>query len=122
MKLVRKAKVARSQETSSLVILLFGAIAMYFFLPDSFRRLGELAKHMYINAPKIHFTAETFSAFFINTMGKYAAIVAPIILAVGVIAFTVSYLQVGPLLSAKAIQPKGDKLNVLKGMKQLVSA
>jgi flagellar biosynthesis protein FlhB len=117
----KDGKVARSQEVSSLTILLFGAIAMYFFLPASFTRLGELAKHMYVNAPKIHFTAENFSIFFINTMGKYAAIVAPIILSVGVIAFTISYLQVGPLLSAKAIQPKGDKLNVLKGMKQLVS-
>jgi flagellar biosynthetic protein FlhB len=118
----KEGKVARSQETSSLAILLFGAIAMYFFLPGTFAKLGNLARHLYINAPKIEFTAETFSSFFISILGTFASAAAPIIFTVGVIAFAITYIQVGPLLSAKAMEPKLDKLNVIKGLGRLFSA
>jgi len=117
-----EGKVARSQETSSLAILLFGAIAMYFFLPGSFQRLGDLARHLYTNAPSMQLTSENFANFFLSTMGNFALIVAPIVGTVGIIAFAIGFLQVGPLLSAKAIQPKVDKLNIIKGLGNLFSA
>jgi flagellar biosynthetic protein FlhB len=116
-----EGKVARSQETSSLAILLFGAIAMYFFIPGSFRHLAGLARHLYSNSTAIHFTAENFTTFFISMLGHFAIAAAPIIASVGLIAFAITYMQVGPLLSAKAIQPKLDKLNLVKGLGNLFS-
>ncbi len=117
-----EGKVSRSQETSSVAILLFGAIAMYFFLPGTFSKLGELSRQLYANAPSMRFTPENFTALFTNVMSTYGLAVAPIVVSVGIIAFAIAYMQVGPLLSAKAIEPKMDKLNVVKGMGRLFSA
>lgn len=118
----KEGKVARSQETSSLAIILFGAIAMYFFIPGTFNRLGNLAQHMYIHAPEMQFSAENFSTLFSSILGTFVAAVGPIMVVLAIIAFASSFMQVGPLLSAKTIEPKLEKLNVFKGMKRLISA
>ena len=118
----KEGKVARSQETSSLAIILFGAIGMYFIMPGSISRLADFAKHMYANSTNLVITNENFTALFTNTLGTFALTVGPIFAVLAVIAFGVSFMQVGPLLSIKAITPKMDKLNVVKGVTNLFSA
>lgn len=117
-----EGKVSRSQETSSVAILLFGAIAMYFFLPGTFGKLGDLFRQLLVNSHAVRYTPENFTSLFMHVMGTFAIALAPIVLSVAVIAFSISYMQVGPLLSAKAIEPKMDKLNIVKGLGRLFSA
>lgn len=118
----KEGKVARSQETSSLAVIMFGAIAMYFFMPGSFSRLAEFAKHMYMNSTTMQVTTENVATLFTNTLSTFALAIAPFMIVLGIIAFAVSFAQVGPLLSVKAITPKLDKLNVIKGMGNLFSS
>ena len=117
----KEGKVCRSQETSSLVILMSGAVALFFFIPSGFARLTNLQKHLFSHAPSFSMSADSFTKFFTQILAQYAMVLLPIFITVAVMAAGISLLQVGPMLSTKAIEPKFERLNLAKGFKRLFS-
>ncbi len=117
----KEGKVARSQELSSIAILMFGIGSMYFILPSTMEHLGELATWVFAHAAEHTVTASTLTLYFKQAMMTFAVSVGPIILILTVIGLASNMLQVGLLFTPKPLEPNLDKLNVVKGLGRLFS-
>ncbi len=117
----KEGKVARSQELSSIAILMFGIGSMYFILPSTIGHIKELATWIFSNATEHSITATSFPLYFKYVMMTFVTAVGPIVLILAVIGLAANLLQVGILFSTKSIEPKLDKLNVVKGLGRLFS-
>jgi flagellar biosynthetic protein FlhB len=117
----KEGKVAKSQELSSLLILLFGIITMYFVLPSSAKHIEDLSRYLFANAAQNAVTASSLSIFFQQAMSTFAVATGPIVLVLVVIGVVANVLQVGFVVSAKPLEPKLEKLNFVKGVAKLFS-
>lgn len=116
-----EGQVARSMDLNSVVIVCFGFVTIYFLGPVIFENIGGMLRDTFMNAPSMTITPERFHMLFTDRMWTYAQIAAPIILIVAVFALGINVSQTGFMLSFKAIQPKFDKLDVIKGLGRLFS-
>lgn len=117
----KEGKVAKSQELSSLLILLFGIITMYFVLPSSARHIEKLSTYLFANAARHAVTASSLNIYFQQAMSTFAIATGPIVLVLVVIGVVANVLQVGFVVSAKPMEPKLEKLNFVKGFAKLFS-
>ncbi len=113
-----RGEVARSMEINSLVIFTTGLMLLYFiqnFISNQFASLTRLIFKsldvLYVNLGNISLLVNKGVYFYLLTM-------APVALTIVVIAVGVSIAQVGFKISAKALEPKFNKLNVFKGIKK----
>ncbi len=76
---------------------------------------------IFTNISTFDLSAATAPAFMFQIALIFVKICAPIVIVMVVIAFGVSYVQVGNVISTQALEPKFEKLNFISGMKKLVS-
>ena len=114
-----RGQVARTPEASAAA----GVLAMGAFLTwgssawlDSFGRLLGLTMQELRPTP---WTAEHATQFVERVFGLFVALTAPPILTVAICAGLVSFAQVGPLLTAKPLEPNWGKLNPIRGLGNL---
>ena len=114
-----RGQVARTPEASAAA----GVLAMGAFLTwgssawlDSFGRLLGLTMQELRPTP---WTAEHATQFAERVFGLFVALTAPPILTVAICAGLVSFAQVGPLLTAKPLEPNWGKLNPIRGLGNL---
>jgi flagellar biosynthetic protein FlhB len=117
----KEGKVARSQELSSIAILMFGLGSMYFIFPSTVGHLRELATWVFANAAAHNLTATNLGLYVKHVMTTFAIAVGPILLILSVIGLAANLLQVGVLFTPKPLEPKLDKLNVVRGLARLFS-
>jgi flagellar biosynthetic protein FlhB len=117
----KEGKVAKSQELSSVIILLFGIGSMYFVLPSTVAHIREFATWLIANAPEHIVTTANFTLYFKEAFFTFAAAVGPIILILVIIGLVANFLQVGLVFSAKPLEPKLEKLDPIKGFGKLFS-
>jgi len=117
-----RGQVARSREVNSLAVFSTGFIMLYLF--QSF--IGSQFKSFTVS---IFDSLDTFpnrlsmiSSFAMDWYLFFAATLAPVMIGLIVIIFASNIAQVGIQLSPKALEFKFDKLNVFKGVKNLVSS
>lgn len=103
------------------MILLFGVATMYFVLPSSVGHIEELATFIFANAAEHMVSASSFTLYFKQAMMTFAIATGPIVLVLVVIGTVSNVLQVGFVVSAKPLEPKLEKLDVLKGVMKLFS-
>ncbi len=73
------------------------------------------------NAAAIAASDPRFYTIFIDNLLRFFVITGPVLVAMVVIAFTANVAQVGFHISPKAMEPKLDKLDLVKGFKRLFS-
>ena len=112
----KEGKTAKSQELSSIAILLVGIGSMYFILPSSIEQFKEFAVWLLANASHHTVTAANFTLYFKETITVFVVAVGPILLILSVIGLVANFLQVGFVVSTKPLEPKLDKLDVIKGL------
>jgi len=116
-----EGQVAKSIEISSVVVLLAGMVLLRFTGPFFGKQIIEMMR--------VTFTFDTIPQFnieyclgLLNQMAaRYFSLLLPVMGAVFVAALAINFYQVGLHFSSKAMAPKMEKLNVLKGMKRFVS-
>ncbi|PIE70211.1 MAG: flagellar biosynthesis protein FlhB [Deltaproteobacteria bacterium] len=117
-----EGQVGKSIEVPSVFVLMAGVTTLFFF-----------SRYMYDIIVGVMFRSFSFDTvpgasmpWFINRMymeGKaYVLALIPLMLAVVVLALASNYMQVGFLLSWKAIQPKASRINPINGFKQKFSS
>lgn len=116
-----KGQVARSTELNSVVIVSFAFMTLFLMGPIMFEQMSDLIRHSFTEAPNITLVPDSFHEIFSGKVMTFAAIIAPILLIVGIFALGINVAQVGFMLSMKSIEPKFDKLNVIKGVGRLIS-
>lgn len=117
----KEGKVAKSQEISSIAILMFGIGSMYFIMPSTLGHLRNLATWVFSNAAEHSITAVNFSLYFKYFLTTFAIAVGPILMVLAFVALASNLFQVGILFTTKPLEPKLDKLNVIKGLGKLLS-
>jgi len=116
-----EGQVAKSIEISSVVVLLAGMVLLRF--------TGPFFGKQIIDMMRVTFTFDTIPQFnieyclsLLNQMSaRYLSLLLPVMGAVFAAALAINFSQVGFHVSSKAMAPKLEKLNVLKGMKRFVS-
>lgn len=117
-----KGQVARSQEISSVAIMLVGIFSLMALGSYMSANIKGLAVWTFSNATSFIIRPDTTPALMAQVGWMFAKTAAPIIGLIGVVAFAAAYLQVGSLFSSKALEPQFDRLNLVKGFKKFVNA
>jgi flagellar biosynthetic protein FlhB len=77
--------------------------------------------YVFANAPLIASSDKTFFSVFNESSFRFLNIVLPVFVVMTVVAVGINVVQVGFELSPKALNPKFDKLDPVKGLKRLFS-
>ena len=116
----KEGNVAKSQDVSGLVTLVIGVVVLISYTHYLFGQLMNFYRYY------ISFIGQdlTFSLFFnmvIESILKIIILIAPLAFAIMLAGILGNVAQFGFLFTAKAIKPKFEKLNFIKGLKNLFS-
>jgi flagellar biosynthetic protein FlhB len=114
-------KVVKSQELNSASMLLLGFLSLYLLGPHLAGQVKGMMSYTMSNAPLLASSDPTFLKIFSEYFLRFFLIISPFLAIVTVIAFTANIVQVGFKITPKSLEPKFEKLDVLKGLKRLFS-
>jgi len=107
----KKGQVARSQEFTGGVLLIFGMVILYFFATYFNHSLQKLCVGVLNNLNVPYDSAEAMTYWFRKGLMYLALMGAPLLGGVFVVAFFVNALQVGLMITPEAIKPKWKNIN-----------
>lgn len=116
-----KGQVAKSAELNSVIIVGFGFVTIYLLAPMLFGNLGQMMSSTLREATTISVGIAEIPGIFNNGIMNFTMVVGPILLCLAIIAYLINVVQIGVLFSPKSLEPKWDKFNLAKGLKNLVS-
>jgi flagellar biosynthetic protein FlhB len=114
-------KVVKSQELNSAAMLLLGFTGLYMLGPHLAGQVRNMMSYTMANITMIATKDPTFVSVFGDYFLRFFMIIAPVLTIVTVIALTSNIAQVGFKITPKSMEPKFEKLDVLKGLKRLFS-
>ena len=114
--------VPRSQEISTVSMLLCAMLAMWNLAPRTFERLASIQVKYHASLHEREVTRGTFPAIAWDIAKDVLLIVYPFALAFILTALLIGLAQVGFLFSTKALKPKPSRLSPLEGVKRIFSA
>ena len=101
-----QGNVAQSQEVNSVFILIFGLFALYFSSPHMLRMIKKVMRHYLSAIGTMTITPEGFAGHLSTVVITALAILAPMMIALTIIALASSYIQFGFLFTTKPLKPK----------------
>ncbi|NOY88194.1 MAG: flagellar biosynthesis protein FlhB [FCB group bacterium] len=116
-----EGQVAKSMELNSAAILLLGFLSIYMMGPFLAKEAMHIMRYTMANAPQIAQADVTFVKVISDYLIKFLILLSPIFIVVAVVAFGVNVTQVGFMVTTKSIEPKLEKLDMIKGLKKFVS-
>jgi len=116
-----EGKVARSNELNSAVILCLGMMTLYFMGPFLVAQIKQVMIFLFNEAPMIPVNRDTISEVFSSNIYKFFVVLGPFLVILALVAYGINVLQVGVMFSSKSLEPKFDKLNVVNGVKRIIS-
>ena len=118
----QKGQVARSNELSSVAILMSGLLALSSLGAYMYERLRAFMIDLFVNSFAIQLDALAIRTYALTWGSGYVEIVAPMILLLIATALVVNYAQVGVLFTGQPLMPKFDRLSPLSGLKRIFSS
>jgi len=117
-----RGQIAKSTDLSSALLLVGGMLCLRWFAPHMMASLmNAMKEYLALRDPATAVQIDIITV--VSSMGLFALTAAgPILLGLVLLAITSSLLQVGLLFTLYPLQPKGDKLNPINGIKRLFSA
>jgi len=115
----KKGQVAKSKDLSTVAVMVGGVSALLFmrgYMASKLKILAETELKLITNS-EIN-TNLLFYAIKHN-FTTYFMVIVPFLIAVVVIAFSVSFLQVGPIFSAEPMKPQPKRLNLVENLKNM---
>ena len=117
----KEGQVAKSMELNAAAIICLGFASFYVLGPPLVRQVYSLMQYVMANAPFIATADESFLNLFTQVGQNLLMIMLPVFAVMVIIAAGINLVQVGVGVSSKALGPKFDKINPLKGRKRLFS-
>ncbi len=115
-----KGNVPKSQEASKLVSLVAGLVVLYFWIENMGQEVMDLYRHFLTRFHEFEPDPESINNLFIWVSFYLAKILLPVLLFLGFCAWLCMRLQVGSLWTTQVFQPKLEKFNVIKGLKNML--
>ncbi|MBI2506083.1 MAG: flagellar biosynthesis protein FlhB [Candidatus Latescibacteria bacterium] len=116
-----QGQVARSNELSSVAILLAGLLALSGLGAYMYRELAQFTAQMLSDGFTIRLDPTNAPTYIMEWSGHFARIAAPLLIVLAAVAFLVNFAQVGAIFTAKPLAPKLDRISPLSGVKRLFS-
>lgn len=116
-----QGQVARSNELSSVAILLAGLLTLSGLGAYMYRGLAQFTTQMLSDGFTIQLDLTNAPAYIMDWAGRSALISAPLIAVLAAVALLVNFAQVGPVFTAKPLAPKLNRISPLSGIKRLFS-
>ncbi len=117
----KKGQVAKSQDVSSVAVLLAGLSTLCLFGPYMFGRLDSLMEESFVRVKTPVLETGRFLGMVQDVVGQYIMMVIPVMVAVVVIALLVNVMQVGFMVSPQKLAPELSKISPIKGFGKLFS-
>lgn len=121
-KLREEGNVPKSKEVGNM-FMLFGMLLMVaFILPWELEQMRDLMAGMFQLAGSSRIEGPTdMASVLMLIFEKVLLTLAPLLGALFVMAYLSGFIQSGPLFSIKPVEPKLEKISILKGFKRLFS-
>lgn len=116
-----KGNVAKSPDLNAAIVLLVGILAARFTGGAVIDRMASICTTTYRHLSTIAITPDLFAAQSLGLFGYIIKSLVPILLFLVIAAVGSNYLQVGFMIAHKALIPDFGKLNLLSGIKRMVS-
>ncbi len=116
-----KGSVAQSPEVSSVVVLFLGLMIIWFAGSFISGRLRDLMRMTFQTYTSVEITPSSAQQLLIETVGRVAVMVAPIMLVLVLASFAASVMQFGFLWSPQALKPKLSQIKPQLSRLNLVS-
>ncbi|MBY0450608.1 MAG: flagellar biosynthesis protein FlhB [Cyanobacteria bacterium] len=117
-----QGQVAKSNDLNGAVVLATATMIMGFFGPYTYNTLVSTTESLYTKALlHPHIGRPEVNVLMISMLQTCFLLVAPFFVGVAVMATLSNIIQVKPLFTVKAIQPKFEKINPLQGFKRIFS-
>jgi flagellar biosynthetic protein FlhB len=117
----KDGKVARSVELNSFAILFVGVLTLFFAMPLMMRQMSDVMRELFQSTATLNITVDQVPQLFFTFGIRLLIILAPVMIALTVAGLLVNFSQVGFHITGKPLEPKLDKLDLVKGLKKLVS-
>jgi flagellar biosynthetic protein FlhB len=117
-----EGRVLKSQEVNAAAMVGASMLIMAFWAPLFLRKISALAWAIHGNAGGLELTTTSVYTYFVTGLEHLGLLMLPLIVPLVVVAVGANVMQIGFLLSGKALLPKLEKLNPISGIKRLFSA
>ncbi len=117
----KEGQVVKSKDFSTAIALLVMFILIVKLAPFIWDQISILFVYLYDKIPDKHIEDIGFVHLAIAIFKPTLLIIGPILIAAAFIAILGDFIQVGPLVTTKPLEPKLDKLNPSKYFKNLMS-
>lgn len=114
-----KGQVARSRELNTTVLLMFGAVSMIFFGQHTLEGIADIINTTYQFEHKYIFDNQYIVTVALTVLNKTIVILLPILFILLIGSVIGPVMLSGWSISAKAMAPKFERLNPLKGLKRI---
>jgi len=112
-----EGQVVKSKDFSTAISLLAMFMILNAIAPAIWEQISKMFVLIYEQIPNKHIEDIGSSYLLLLTIVPMVLIVGPIMFLAMVVSIIGDFIQVGPLISTKAIEPKFDKLNPVSGFK-----
>lgn len=117
-----RGQIARSHDLSASLTMLAAAVSLVYLGGRLIRGMADVLRHeLETGATNLHLDAAALPALANQTVVRGALMLAPIVLAIALLAYVAHFLQVGWLVTSKPLMPNLSRLNLLKGLAQIAS-
>ena len=116
-----KGQVAKSQEVSSVAVMLAGLLTLFFTSTYLYNGLSGVMRTVIGQAGTTTVDMNTIHTYAYRALEQFFWLVMPILLMVFIVAILANVVQVGFLFSVQLIKPKPSKLNPINGLKRIMS-
>lgn len=116
-----EGRVAKSSELTTAVTFFMSFIFLYLTAVFGFNRLTNFMHESLKRAGSFRITPGNLQELVIVNLSFWLRLVIPLMMVLGVVGFTVEFLQTGAVFSSKRIKPDLSRLNPVKGFRQLFS-
>ncbi len=115
-----KGNVPKSQESSKLMSLIAGLIALNFWIETMGKEVMDLYRYFLSHFMEFTPTQQSVQDLFIWISFYLAKIMLPILLFLGFLAWLCIRLQVGSLWTLEVFQPKWERFNIIASLKNML--
>jgi flagellar biosynthetic protein FlhB len=117
----KKGQVAKSQEITSVAILLACLTLFYFTSTVMIEKVVAMTRWTFMESGRFVIDDSTIGHLIIAFVIKMFGVIGPLLLTVVVIAVLANIIQIGFISSSEAIMPKLSKISPLRGAQRLFS-
>ncbi len=117
----KKGQVVKSAEISGASILLFTFLILMTFSDFYKVRIVRLFTDIFMNRLSMEVNSENVMALMMRYGIEVMLLLAPVLIVAYLVALLVNYMQVGFLLVGEGLKPKLEKLDPIKGFKNIFS-